>query len=199
MREAPHRFDLTPRQREVLDLMARGLTNYEIAEALGVSLSGAKWHVSEVLSKLGVASREEAAAFWRTYNRPTARLSRAARGLLALPALKLAGAAVVGSVALFVCTAAITATFGSDDPYGSDAQLLVGPHVVRQVFSESTESEGRLQEVIGDAYVLVGALANQSRLPVATTVLRVNSNNFGTWTLRANGLTYRAEQTKPVW
>ena len=42
----------TPRQREVLDLIARGRSNTEIAEDLGLSLAGAKWHVSEVLSKL---------------------------------------------------------------------------------------------------------------------------------------------------
>lgn len=36
----------TERQRQVLDLMARGRTNTEIAETLGLSLAGAKWHVS---------------------------------------------------------------------------------------------------------------------------------------------------------
>ena len=48
---------LTPRQREVLDLLARGRTNPQIAESLGISLDGAKWHVSEVLSRLGVRGR----------------------------------------------------------------------------------------------------------------------------------------------
>jgi phosphoribosylaminoimidazole-succinocarboxamide synthase len=43
--------------------MAAGRTNPEIARALGVSLAGAKWHVSEVLSRLGVTSRVEAARF----------------------------------------------------------------------------------------------------------------------------------------
>ena len=55
---------LTPREREVLDLIRRGLTNEEIAQRLGISLDGAKYHVSQILSKLGVATREEAAA-WR--------------------------------------------------------------------------------------------------------------------------------------
>lgn len=52
---------LTPRQRQVLRLLAAGRTNPEIARALGISLAGAKWHVSEVLSRLGVTSRIEAA------------------------------------------------------------------------------------------------------------------------------------------
>lgn len=58
---------LTPRQRQVLHLLAAGRTNPEIARALGISLAGAKWHVSEVLSRLGVASRAEAAVYtpWR--------------------------------------------------------------------------------------------------------------------------------------
>lgn len=111
--------DLTPRQREVLDLIARGLTNYEIAETLGVSLAGAKWHVSEVLSKLGVASREEAAQYWRRRNRPAARLQRFARALVAAPVMKVAGAAVLGSAS--VAALAMALPHGSGDtPAASD-------------------------------------------------------------------------------
>ncbi|MCC7366123.1 MAG: helix-turn-helix transcriptional regulator [Dehalococcoidia bacterium] len=55
----------TPRQREVLDLLADGRTNWQIAETLGISLEGAKYHVREVVAKLGVDSREAAAEYWR--------------------------------------------------------------------------------------------------------------------------------------
>jgi NarL family two-component system response regulator LiaR len=54
--------DLTPREREVLALMVEGLNNREIAENLVVSQSTAKFHVSSILSKLGVESRTEAVA-----------------------------------------------------------------------------------------------------------------------------------------
>src|SRR5437870_11452848 len=53
---------LTLREREVLDLLRIGLTNEEIAQRLGITVAGAKYHVSQILSKLGVATREEAAA-----------------------------------------------------------------------------------------------------------------------------------------
>jgi hypothetical protein len=45
----------------VLDLIRERLTNDQIAERLGITLDGAKYHVSQILSKLGVESREDAA------------------------------------------------------------------------------------------------------------------------------------------
>ena len=54
--------DLTAREREVLQCMARGLTNGEIAGQLGVSQSTIKFHVSNIISKLDVAGRTEAVA-----------------------------------------------------------------------------------------------------------------------------------------
>jgi DNA-binding CsgD family transcriptional regulator len=54
---------LTPREWEVLSLIRDGLTNEQIAERMGVTIHAARYHVSQILSKLGVATREEAAAW----------------------------------------------------------------------------------------------------------------------------------------
>jgi DNA-binding NarL/FixJ family response regulator len=53
---------LTPRELEVLELLASGLSNKEIAERLGVSFHTVKFHVNAILGKLGAASRAEAVA-----------------------------------------------------------------------------------------------------------------------------------------
>jgi NarL family two-component system response regulator LiaR len=55
-------FDLTDRESEVLSLMAEGMSNPEIADELMVSRSTVKFHVSNILSKLGADSRTEAVA-----------------------------------------------------------------------------------------------------------------------------------------
>ncbi len=59
---APDDHGLTSREREVLALLAEGRTNRRIAEALFISESTAGVHVSNILGKLGVSSRTEAAA-----------------------------------------------------------------------------------------------------------------------------------------
>jgi DNA-binding NarL/FixJ family response regulator len=51
---------LTPRQREILRLLASGLENKQIARKLGIGVHTVKTHVSRVLAKLGAASRTEA-------------------------------------------------------------------------------------------------------------------------------------------
>jgi DNA-binding CsgD family transcriptional regulator len=93
---------LTPREWEVLALLREGLTNEQIAERLDISLAGAKYHVSEILGKLHVSSREEAASWtpeerqpwWATALAPVAGIWRKAGSSWA------AGALAIGAFAL---------------------------------------------------------------------------------------------------
>ena len=61
-------YDITEREQEILALMVEGLSNADIAERLIVSQSTVKFHVSNILSKLGVASRTEAVALALKHN-----------------------------------------------------------------------------------------------------------------------------------
>ena len=65
-------LDLTPREAEVLTLLARGCTNREIAAALVISVRTAGVHVSHILRKLGAPNRLEAAAIAHRLSPPRA-------------------------------------------------------------------------------------------------------------------------------
>jgi NarL family two-component system response regulator LiaR len=55
-------YNLTARELEVMKLMVDGLTNPQIGEALTISVTTARSHVSSILTKLGVSNRSEAVA-----------------------------------------------------------------------------------------------------------------------------------------
>jgi len=107
-----HRRDpnqLTDREHEVLELLRRDFTNEQIARRLGISVDGAKYHVSQILSKLGVATREEAAAV---------ALSERRRWWVAWPLWgKIAGAATVAAAVagLAVLAWGVVRTGGPDE------------------------------------------------------------------------------------
>ena len=59
----PDTADLSPREVEVVKLVARGLTNAEIATGLFISVGTVKTHLASVQSKLGARNRVEIAAW----------------------------------------------------------------------------------------------------------------------------------------
>ena len=105
--------ELTSREREVLDLLGLALTNEQIAERLGISLDGAKYHVSQILSKLGVSRREEAV-------RATGQKSRWARLRVPLGVRIIGGALLVLALGGAGVLAAMVALDGDDGPIVGD-------------------------------------------------------------------------------
>src|SRR2546428_3341303 len=88
---------LTPREWEVLQLLREGLTNVAIAGRLGISNDGGKYHVSGILSKLGLNTREEAAVWKPEEHRRW--------WMPALPFLKWGTVAKIGGASLLAATA----------------------------------------------------------------------------------------------
>jgi DNA-binding NarL/FixJ family response regulator len=58
--DAPEHEPLTPRELEVFELLGKGLSNRDIAGVLGISAHTAKYHVAQILAKIGAATRAEA-------------------------------------------------------------------------------------------------------------------------------------------
>lgn len=127
----PHPDVLTPREWEVMDLLRRGQRNRQIASRLGISLAGAKFHVSEILGKLGLRNRREAAA-WQ----PAPAGRGWAAGLVAIPLglirkMHVGWLPAAGAAALFLALAAgaglfalgVARTRGGDD----DNQQMAAP------------------------------------------------------------------------
>jgi DNA-binding NarL/FixJ family response regulator len=52
---------LSPREREVMQMTSKGLTNLQIAEQLTVTVHAVKFHLASIYRKLGVSNRTEAA------------------------------------------------------------------------------------------------------------------------------------------
>ena len=99
------------RQREVLDLLAEGKSNAEIAEAMGITLDGAKWHISELLAETGCEERQALASWWRDRRE---RRTRAAFWSALLVSRKLTAGVTVAAFGLLVLTSWLLLRGGDD-------------------------------------------------------------------------------------
>lgn len=69
-------FGLTPRETEVTNLMALGLTNPEVARRLNISVHAVKYHAASIFRKLNVTNRTEAAVTYLRFRKNEADSSR---------------------------------------------------------------------------------------------------------------------------
>jgi DNA-binding CsgD family transcriptional regulator len=155
-----HLDDLTAREREVLDLVRLGLTNEEIAGRLGITEAGVKYHVSQILSKLGVFTREEAAAVALVPRR---------RWWAALPlAAKAAGVAVmvaaVGGLGLLAW--GVVRTAGDGEEGGVEA-----------VYAQMLEGAARPGEVLHTTIRGWGPFVSAGMSPMPTRDLWIDVEN----------------------
>ncbi len=104
---------LTARQREVLEGIARGQTNPEIAADLGISFETVKMHVAHIFTTLDVTSREEAAGIW---NSGALAETPPRRSLFSSPLMKLAGGFAGLAVAAGIAALVLISLNGEDEP-----------------------------------------------------------------------------------
>jgi Flp pilus assembly protein CpaB len=162
---------LTPREHEVLDLLRLGLTNEEIAGRLEITVAGAKYHVSEILSKLGVPTREKAAAWKPSERHPWywkfVWLGGAGIGVTAAAA----GLAAVLSVAGVSITLESEALGGGDDD--SRGGATVRAVVADQNIAAGTEISEEMVKVIEvpEGQLVDGAFSDTA--PVVGQVTKV--------------------------
>lgn len=131
---------LTPREEQVLALMSRHLTNGDIARELGVSFETVKSHVSHILAKLGVDSRDDAVLAWSHAPKPRSRVVGLAMAVLHLRlmhqiALALVSVAAVGGIGIGIAFAAGALPLGGGrssmlaDRYAADIQAYRTAHL----------------------------------------------------------------------
>lgn len=115
------------REREVLDLIASGRTNGEIADALSISFPTAKWHVSELITKLGVSSREEVAGYWRHERSLAGRASRLFSAVAGFGAFKFASGVAAVAIVGTGAGAAVMAFGGESGDANASAVTAPAP------------------------------------------------------------------------
>ena len=164
---------LTPREWEVLALLREGLSNPEISTRLGIGREAVKSHVSEILGKLGVSSRAEAAA-WQPEQRPWW-MSAAAPAMFVRRRLSFGwlSPALAGGVAVAVAAGAgilvwaLLATGGDGRPSPStDAAAATSTPdqaAIRELKEESGLTPGRLTR-LGVVNVDPGLLAHDTHV-----------------------------------
>jgi DNA-binding CsgD family transcriptional regulator len=143
----PRREELSERQRRVLDLLVEGKTNSEIADQLGISLDGAKYHVREICDRVGVDTREEAAEWWRQQRGLRARfevLSEWKRIPRPVRWAGIAGAAALGCAAV---VAVLLFAFRDDGEAGPESGVWLALVVPVERTSDDSSQLGQIRAI----------------------------------------------------
>lgn len=123
----PRDWQPSDRQRTILDAIADGRTNDEIARIVGISLDGVKWHVSELMARTGQADRRALGRWWRDVSR------RRFLPAISLSLLRAGKALAVAATVVVVLVALAGLLPQRDQPGGGAAQtagLDAGPEGV---------------------------------------------------------------------
>jgi DNA-binding CsgD family transcriptional regulator len=166
--------ELTARQRQVLQLLAKGRTNPQIGDELGIGLETVKMHVSEVLARLDVGSREEAAEWWRRQHSIGARLGRAMSAVGGM----FAGRAAVASGALvtvFIAAAAAVVLYAARSQ--DDDSVAATPEVPKSSADATVAPNPRVQK-FADPPAALSQEAN---------AVRAGTIGDTSWVLERNG------------
>ncbi len=140
----PRRAELSERQREVLDLLVAGHTNSEIAEALGISLDGAKYHVRELCDRIGVDTREEAAEWWRQERGLPARFTILPEWQRLPRPVRWAALGSAGLAACAVAAVALLFVFRDDSREGLDPGVWLAIVVPLEPTAEQAPPSGEI-------------------------------------------------------
>lgn len=164
---------LSPRQREILDLVAEGRTSKEIAVALGISESTVNWHLANAFERLGASSRAEAVALSIRSNGATPASGRPAPvspapAVMAWP--RLVAIAIAIAIAGALLGGATVATFHlgqapASTPSASPANRSDGVATSAPAKDSRTEAVGGETEPAGSAAPSVDATAVPLREP----------------------------------
>jgi DNA-binding CsgD family transcriptional regulator len=196
------RYDdiLTPREREVLALLRERLTNDQIAERLAISPHTAKYHVSEILTKLGLASREQAAAWQEPALPPRLGARRGFAwplGALGLRIAAGAGLVAVAAVAAIVAFALLRGGGGEENALGRVAYIADGDLWVKDL------PDGAPRQLTADGGIMSpqwspsGDWILFQRTPTAASP--PTSTDFGPWVIRADGTGVRKLDGQAAW
>ena len=154
---------LTPREREVLALLREELSNEEIARRLGVSVAGVKYHVSEILGKLGLENRTDAARWAAAApeeRRPwwAAAIAPLRLGWVSGAVAVAAGVALAVGIGFLVWALASTGDGGSDVP--ANLADLTPANFYERV-ADAVRAEGKVYHVVTERSGEQGATTSQ--------------------------------------